>query len=143
LGRHAVDQVEGCEESLVPETNRKRGMGEEGDARLDDVAMFPLGDAVLLRRVWASNTMVNTGVIKIFGETSVLAATIRLHHANFSLKQSFHVGLKVIKRFLNIGLALDKINPCITTKIIHKTYIVPKTSHRRDSWPPYIGMHEL
>jgi hypothetical protein len=60
-------------------------MGEEGDARLDDVAMFPLGDAILLRRVWASNTMVNTGVIKIFGETSVLAATIRLHHANFSL----------------------------------------------------------
>jgi hypothetical protein len=87
--------------------------------------------------------MLDTGSIKIFGEASVLAATIRLHHANFSLKQSFHVGLKVIKRFINIGLALNKITPSITTKIVHKTYIIPKTSHIRDSWPPYIGMHEL
>jgi hypothetical protein len=49
LSRHAVDQVDRGKKGLVPEADRERGVGEQGNACLHNMPVFPFCNAILLR----------------------------------------------------------------------------------------------
>jgi hypothetical protein len=102
FSRHTVDEIDSGEESLIPEPNRERGVGKKGNARLDDVPMLALSNAVLLRGVRACHAVFNASAIKEARETTILASSVHLNCTNFGLEQKLNMGLKVVKRFLNI-----------------------------------------
>lgn len=55
--RHAVNQVDHCVESLRPKTMRDRRMSHESETCLDNMTMFPLCRAILLRHMRTKNMM--------------------------------------------------------------------------------------
>jgi hypothetical protein len=94
------------------------------------MSVFALCDAILLRCVWACDTVLNALTGDETREATILAALVRLEGADFSIKEQLNMLLKQMKSFLNIGFALNKINPSEPTKIIQETNIVLKTTNR-------------
>ena len=100
--RHPINEIDGSQESFVPKTNRERRVSEKSNGHRDDVPVFSIGDAVLLRRVRTGGTMLDACTIEIPRETAIFSTPVRLDGADFGLKQPFHMRLKVIKGFLHI-----------------------------------------
>ena len=78
-----INETNGGEKSFVPKPDRERGVGEKGNTRLDDVSVFPFGDAVLLRCMWASQTVLDTSMIKETCKAMIFATAIGLNSTIF------------------------------------------------------------
>jgi hypothetical protein len=91
--------------------------------------MFVFRDVILLRCVWACDTVLNALTGDETRQATILAAPARLEGADFSIKEQLNMLLKQMKSFLNIGFALNKVNPSEPTKIIQETNIVLKTTN--------------
>jgi hypothetical protein len=74
--------------------------------------------------------MVNALVRNVARQMMVLATPIKLEGTIFCIKKVFNMFLKQVKSMLDIRLALEEIDPSITTKIIQEAHIIFKTSHR-------------
>jgi hypothetical protein len=99
-------------------------VSKEGKPRLNQVSVFALSNPVLLRSVWARDTMNYTGVLKILMQTMVFPTPIRLNRLDLGVQQTLNMGLKSVKHLLNIGFMFEEIDPAKTRVVIHKTNVV-------------------
>jgi hypothetical protein len=94
------------------------------------MSVLPFCYAILLGSVWTRDTMANALVRNVVRQTTVLSTPVRMEGTNFGIKKAFNMFLKQVKSMLDIRLALEEIDPSITTEIIQEAHIIFKTSHK-------------
>jgi hypothetical protein len=85
-----------------------------------NVSMLALNSAILLMSMGTSYTMGNAKFMKECVEVAILAPPIVLNMANFLVKLTLNMCLKLNKDIKNIRLAFKKVKPCEATININK-----------------------
>jgi hypothetical protein len=67
------------------------------------MSVFMLRDAILLRCVWACDTVLSPLIGDESREVTILVAPVRLEGVDFSVKEQLNMLLKQMKSFLDIG----------------------------------------
>jgi hypothetical protein len=83
--------------------------------------MFEFRDAIMFRCVWWGSMMRNAMYLKKIFESCKFTSIIGIEGDDFMLEIIFNNGFKAYESRLDIRFALQRIEPCITCKMIYKT----------------------
>jgi hypothetical protein len=73
----------------------------------------------------------------------ISSTPVRLDMNNLSIKEAFHMFLKLKKHIIDIRFMLNQIEPSETTISINKTHIETMSTDRNLGRAPHIGINDL